>query len=206
MFQTQLRAILRAAYERNVKIMFPMIADVDEVRRCKDMVAEAMAALDRAGVAYARDIGIGIMVEIPAAAAAADILAPEVDFFSIGTNDLIQYTMACDRTNERVAYLYQPFHPAVLRLIRDVIDAAHAAGKWVGMCGEMAGERLAIPLLLGLGLDEFSMSPSAIPEAKRIIGLLNRDQACEFAAGVMRLRAGDEIRAEAERFLASLTA
>jgi len=203
-FQVQLRAILRAGHERNVRVMFPMIADVEEVRRCKLMLREAMAALDREQVPFARDMSVGIMVEIPAAAVAADILATEADFFSIGTNDLIQYSMACDRTNERVSYLYQPFHPAILRLIRQVIGAAHKAGKWVGMCGEMAGEPLAIPLLLGLGLDEFSMSPSAIPEAKRIIGSLSRDRARKFAARTMRLPTAAEIQTEAERFLDTL--
>jgi phosphotransferase system enzyme I (PtsI) len=133
------------------------------------------------------------MVEVPAAAIAADVLAREVDFFSIGTNDLIQYTMACDRTNEKVAYLYQPLHPAILRLIKRVIEAAHEAGKWVGMCGEMAGEPVAIPILLGLGLDEFSMNAVAIPEAKAIVRSLSLAEAKGIAANALSLASAEQI-------------
>jgi len=187
LFKAQLRAILRAGHGHNVKVMFPMIADVDELRRAKALLAEARAELEAADVPFASKVEVGIMVEVPAAAIAADVLAQEVDFFSIGTNDLIQYTMACDRTNEKVAYLYQPLHPAILRLIKRVIEAAHQAGKWVGMCGEMAGDAEAIPILLGLGLDEFSMNAVAIPEAKAIIRSLSLAEAEGIAAKALSL-------------------
>ncbi len=201
LFKAQLRAILRAGHGHNVKVMFPMIADVEEVRQAKSILAEARAELEASGIPFASDVEVGIMVEIPAAAMAADILAREVDFFSIGTNDLIQYTMACDRTNERVSYLYEPLHPAILRLVKRVIDAAHKEGKWVGMCGEMAGEPLAIPILLGLGLDEFSMNASAIPEAKAIIRSLSLAEAEEIAAKALKLPSAEEIRAYVKRML-----
>ena len=204
LFRTQLRAILRAGHERNVKIMFPMIADVGEVRRAKDVLAGVRAELEAEGVPAASGVEVGIMVEIPAAALAADVLAEEVDFFSIGTNDLIQYTMACDRTNEKVAYLYQPLHPAILRLVKQVIEAAHAAGKWVGMCGEMAGQPEAIPILLGLGLDEFSMSAAAIPRAKALIAAITLDKAREVAAEALRMSTADQIRSYAQKVMNSL--
>jgi phosphotransferase system enzyme I (PtsI) len=204
LFKAQLRAILRAGHGHNVKVMFPMIADVDEVRRAKALLAEAMAELEAADIPFASDVEVGIMVEVPAAAIAADVLAREVDFFSIGTNDLIQYTMACDRTNERVAYLYQPLHPAILRLIKQVIEAAHGAGKWVGMCGEMAGEPLAIPILLGLGLDEFSMNAVAIPEAKAIIRSLSLAEAKGIATNVLSLPSAEEIGAYLKEALSML--
>lgn len=204
LFKTQLRAILRAGHERNVKIMFPMIADVEEVRRAKGLLAEARAELEASGILFALHMEIGIMIEVPAAAMAADVLAQEVDFFSIGTNDLIQYTMACDRTNERVSYLYEPLHPAILRLINGVINAAHKTGKWVGMCGEMAGEPLAIPILLGLGLNEFSMNAASIPEAKAIISSLSLADAKGIAAKALSLPTAEEIGAYAERMLVKL--
>ncbi|KPD01372.1 Phosphoenolpyruvate-protein phosphotransferase [Geobacillus sp. BCO2] len=166
MFRTQLRALLRASVHGNLKIMFPMIATLDEFRQAKAILLEEKEALLRQGVAVADGIEVGMMVEIPAAAVMADQFAKEVDFFSIGTNDLIQYTMAADRMNERVSYLYQPYNPAILRLISHVIDAAHREGKWVGMCGEMAGDPIAIPILLALGLDEFSMSATSILPAR----------------------------------------
>jgi len=202
LFRTQLRAILRAGHERNVKIMFPMIADLEEVRQAKRILAEAKAELEAKDVPFAQDVEVGIMVETPAAALAADILAEEVDFFSIGTNDLIQYTMACDRTNERVAHLYQPLHPAILRLIRGIIEAAHAAGKWVGMCGEMAGEPLAIPILLGLGLDEFSMNAVAIPKAKEIIRSFSLEEAQQVASYILSLKTLEEVRLRAREIIA----
>lgn len=193
-FEPQLRAILRASVDRNVQIMFPMIATLEEVRRAKEVLSRVQQQLAQEGIPFDPHTQIGIMVEVPSAALIADILAPEVDFFSIGTNDLIQYTMACDRVNEKVAYLYDPLHPAVLRLIQHVIQAAHRAGKWVGMCGEMAGDLEAIPVLLGLGLDEFSMNAPTIPAAKSLIASLTITQAQEIAQTALSKRTAEEVR------------
>ncbi|GFP25343.1 phosphotransferase system, enzyme I, PtsI [Candidatus Hakubella thermalkaliphila] len=204
MFKIQLRAILRSGYKRNVKIMFPMIATLQELLQAKALLREARDELAAEGLPHAEDPEVGIMVEVPAAAIAADVLAQEADFFSIGTNDLIQYTLACDRTNERVAFLYQPLHPAVLRLIRGVIDAAHVAGRWVGMCGEMAGQEEAVPILLGLGLDEFSMTSSAIPTVKRIIRSLSLTEAREIADRALRLSTTEEIQVYVKEVLQRL--
>lgn len=168
-FKAQLRALLRASAFGNIKIMFPMISSLDEFVKSKSHVKECMEELKAKGITFNENLEIGIMIEIPAAAIMADELAKHVDFFSIGTNDLIQYTLAADRMNEKVAYLYNPMHPAVLRLIKITIDAAHKEGKWCGMCGEMAGDETAIETLLAYGLDEFSMSASSILEAKKII-------------------------------------
>ncbi|MCH4886149.1 phosphoenolpyruvate--protein phosphotransferase [Acidaminobacter sp. JC074] len=177
MFKTQLRALLRASIYGKLKIMFPMIATVAEFRAAKNLFNEVKEELLESDYKVSSDIEVGIMVEIPAAALAADVLAKEVDFFSIGTNDLIQYTFAADRMNEKVSYLYQPFNPSLLKLIKMVIDASHKEGKWTGMCGEMAGDILAIPLLLGLGLDEFSMSASGLLRAKRMISQITITEA-----------------------------
>ena len=174
MFRTQLRALLRASVYGNLKIMFPMIATVDEFRQAKAILLEEKAKLQQEGVQVSEDIEVGMMVEIPSSAVIADLFAKEVDFFSIGTNDLIQYTLAADRMNERVSYLYQPYNPAILRLVNMVIKAAHKEGKWVGMCGEMAGDEIAIPILLGLGLDEFSMSATTILKARSHIRQLSK--------------------------------
>ncbi|MED4000766.1 phosphoenolpyruvate--protein phosphotransferase [Priestia aryabhattai] len=174
MFRTQLRALLRASVYGNLKIMFPMIATVDEFRQAKAILLEEKAKLQQEGVQVSEDIEVGMMVEIPSSAVIADLFAKEVDFFSIGTNDLIQYTLAADRMNERVSYLYQPYNPAILRLVNMVIKAAHKEGKWVGMCGEMAGDEIAIPILLGLGLDEFSMSATSILKARSQIRQLSK--------------------------------
>ncbi|ADL53356.1 phosphoenolpyruvate--protein phosphotransferase [Clostridium cellulovorans] len=168
-FKTQLRAILRGSAFGNLMIMFPMISSLEEFNKSKEILAECMAELKAEGKAYNENISTGIMVEIPAAAVNADELAKHVDFFSIGTNDLIQYTLAADRMNEKISYLYNPMHPAVLKLIKMTIEAAHAQGKWCGMCGEMAGDETAIPTLVKYGLDEFSMSASSILTAKQII-------------------------------------
>lgn len=194
MFKTQLRAILRASAFGNVKIMYPMIATIVELRAANVILAEVKAELDSAGVAYNRDIEVGIMIEIPAAVMVSDQLAQEADFFSIGTNDLVQYTMAADRMNEKVSRLTQPMNPSVLRLIRMVIENAHREGKWVGMCGEMAGNLVAIPLLLGLGLDEFSMSASSVLPARVLISKLSREQAKEVAAKALDMHTAEEIQ------------
>lgn len=192
-FRTQLRALLRASTYGNLKIMFPMIATLDEFREAKAILEEEKKALIQAGEPVAENIELGIMVEIPSTAVQADQFAKEVDFFSIGTNDLIQYTMAADRMNERVSYLYQPYNPAILRLIKTVIDAAHREGKWTGMCGEMAGDEIAIPLLLGLGLDEFSMSATSILKARAQIRHLNKEAMEKLAEKALQLGTAEEV-------------
>lgn len=192
-FRTQLRALLRASSYGNLKIMFPMIATLDEFRQGKAILEEEKQKLASEGVKTADKIELGIMVEIPSTAVLADQFAKEVDFFSIGTNDLIQYTMAADRMNERVSYLYQPYNPAILRLVKMVIDAAHKEGKWAGMCGEMAGDETAIPLLLGLGLDEFSMSATSILKARSQILRLSREEMKELAEKALQMGTAEEV-------------
>ncbi|WP_445488552.1 phosphoenolpyruvate--protein phosphotransferase [Niallia sp. 03133] len=192
-FRTQLRALLRASSYGNLKIMFPMIATLNEFRGAKALLEEEKANLLASGTKVADEIELGIMVEIPSTAVLADQFAKEVDFFSIGTNDLIQYTMAADRMNERVSYLYQPYNPSILRLIKMVIDAAHKEGKWAGMCGEMAGDETAIPLLLGLGLDEFSMSATSILKARSQILNLSKAEMEELAAKALQMSTTDEV-------------
>jgi len=192
-FRTQLRALLRASAYGNLKIMFPMIATLDEFRSAKTLLMEEKEALLSSGVLVADKIELGIMVEIPSTAVLADQFAKEVDFFSIGTNDLIQYTMAADRMNERVSYLYQPYNPAILRLVKMVIDAAHNEGKWAGMCGEMAGDEIAIPILLGLGLDEFSMSASSILKARSLMKKLDRNEMQQLAEDALSLQTSHEV-------------
>lgn len=174
-FKIQLRALLRASIYGNLKIMFPMISSIEEFRQAKKILEECKQELINEGVVVSDSIEVGIMVEIPSTAVSAREFAKEVDFFSIGTNDLIQYTLACDRMNEKVSYLYNPMHPSVLSLIKMTIDGAHAEGKWVGMCGEMAGDEDAIPKLLEYGLDEFSMSATSIlPAKKQILDILDK--------------------------------
>ncbi|MFJ7936664.1 phosphoenolpyruvate--protein phosphotransferase [Sporosarcina sp. NPDC096371] len=192
-FRTQLRALLRASVFGNLKIMFPMIATLDEFRQAKAILEEEKQALLASGTPIAERIEVGIMVEIPSTAVLADVFAKEVDFFSIGTNDLIQYTMAADRMNERVAYLYQPYNPAILRLVKMVIDAAHKEGKWAGMCGEMAGDDVAVPLLIGLGLDEFSMSATSILPARSQIRQLKKSDMVELANEALQMATADEV-------------
>jgi phosphotransferase system enzyme I (PtsI) len=192
-FKAQLRAILRASVHGPMKIMFPMISGPIELDRALAVLEEVKGELSRKGVAFDERIPVGIMIEVPSAALTADILAKKVDFFSIGTNDLIQYTIAVDRGNERIAYLYQPFHPAVLRLIRTIIEAGHEQGIPVGMCGEMAGDPYASVVLLGLGLDSFSMSAISIPEVKRIIRSVTMDEARRLAERVMGMSSCREI-------------
>ncbi len=193
MFRTQLRALLRASVHGNLKIMFPMIATLAEFRQAKSILMEEKEKLHTKGVPVSDKIEVGMMVEIPATAVMADLFAKEVDFFSIGTNDLIQYTMAADRMNERVSYLYQPYNPAILRLIKIVIDAAHKEGKWAGMCGEMAGDNIAIPILLGLGLDEFSMSATSILPARSQISRLAKNELNKIAEQALTMSTAEEV-------------
>lgn len=201
MFRTQLRALLRASVYGNLRIMFPMIATLAEFREAKALLEEEKAKLVAEGVDVSDDIQVGIMIEIPAAAVIADRFAKEVDFFSIGTNDLIQYTMAADRMNERVSYLYQPYNPAILRLIKNVIDSAHAEGKWAGMCGEMAGDQTAVPLLVGLGLDEFSMSATSILRTRSLMSRLDSKKMAELAEkAITECDTADEVVALVEEY------
>jgi phosphotransferase system enzyme I (PtsI) len=204
LFTTQVRAILRAAVGHDVRIMLPMVSAREEVRRARELVSQAEADLEKEGRSFARGLPLGIMVETPAAALTVDSLAHAADFFSLGTNDLTQYTLAVDRGNARVAPLFQPLHPAVLRLIRLAIDSAHGAGKWIGMCGEMAGMHRAIPILVGLGLDEFSMAPGIIPEAKALIGRVDSASAKRMVEAVLKLATATEIEATVDLFLAGI--
>ncbi|MEK3952287.1 MULTISPECIES: phosphoenolpyruvate--protein phosphotransferase [unclassified Psychrobacillus] len=193
-FRTQLRALLRASTFGNLKIMFPMIATLEEFREAKKLLLEEKEQLQQEGTLVSEQIEIGIMVEIPSTAILADQFAKEVDFFSIGTNDLIQYTMAADRMNESVAYLYQPYHPAILRLVKMVIDASHAQGKWTGMCGEMAGDTIAIPLLVGLGLDEFSMSAPSMLKARNQINQLTQLEMKQITEKALSMQTSEQVK------------
>lgn len=194
-FKVQLRAVLRAAAHGDVRVMFPMIATRGEVEQARALLTEAAGELAAAGIPYTAEIQVGIMVEVPAAAETPDLLAPAVDFFSIGTNDLTQYTFAADRGNARVAHIGDALHPAVLRQIARVIDAAHAAGRWVGLCGELAGNPAAIPVLLGLGLDEFSMAAGSIPAAKATLAHWSRPAAEVLARRALNLADSAAVRA-----------
>ncbi len=194
-FRTQLRALLRASRYGNLKIMFPMIATLDEFRQAKAILLEEKENLTKEGTEVSDDIEVGIMVEIPSTAVIARQFAKEVDFFSVGTNDLIQYTLAADRMNERVSYLYQPYHPAILNLVNNVIEAAHAEGKWAGMCGEMAGDSIAIPILLGLGLDEFSMSATSILPARTQMKDLSKEELASYKDQLLSMGTADEVEA-----------
>ena len=194
LFRTQLAGILRAATTGEVKVMFPMVSGLGELRRAREVLEEVKDALRRKGDEFKQDIDIGVMIEVPSAALTADLLAKEVDFFSIGTNDLIQYTLAVNRVNEKIAHLYDPAHPGILRLLREVTKAAHDNGIWVGMCGEMAGDPLFCPLLLGLGLDELSMAPVVIPEIKRVIRACSFEECVELVEHAMGMLTGSDIR------------
>lgn len=194
-FKTQLRALLRASKYGNLRIMFPMISNVQEFREAKKVLNECMEELKKQGIEYDENVEVGIMIEIPSAAIMSDVLAKEVDFFSIGTNDLIQYTSAVDRMNEKISYLYDFFNPAVLRLIKTVIDNGHKEGKFVGMCGEMAGNITLIPLLLGMGLDEFSMSASSVLSVRKTIVDLSYEKCKDIVKDVMNFGTSDEIKA-----------
>ncbi|MBZ9684831.1 phosphoenolpyruvate--protein phosphotransferase [Clostridium estertheticum] len=192
-FKTQLRAILRASAYGNIKIMFPMISSIEELRAAKAILEEVKNELNSENIAFNEKLEVGIMVEIPAAAIISDLFAKEVDFFSIGTNDLIQYTTAVDRMNEKISHLYNPFHPALLRLVKTVIDNAHSESKWVGMCGEVAGDPKLIPILIGMGLDEFSMSPISILRARGIIRNISQEKMRDLANQVIKLPTAEEV-------------
>jgi phosphotransferase system enzyme I (PtsI) len=194
-FKTQLRAILRASAVGNIKIMFPLISGLDELRRAMSILHECKNELGKSGIEFSEATEVGAMIEIPSAAISADILAREVDFFSIGTNDLIQYTIAVDRVNERIAHLYEPTHPAVLRLLKMVADAAHAHNIWVGVCGEMAGDIALIPLLLGLDVDELSVSAVLVPRVKRAVQTLAASECKELLEETLQLETASEILA-----------
>ncbi|AJE03012.1 phosphoenolpyruvate--protein phosphotransferase [Geobacter pickeringii] len=196
-FKTQLRAILRASVRGRVRLFFPMISGIEEVRSARRLLDEAKEELRQAGLPFDDGIEVGIMIEIPSAVVIADLLAREVDFFSIGTNDLIQYSLAIDRTNEHLAHLYQPLHPAILRSLKMVVDAAHAAGIRVCMCGEMAGEAAYLPVLLGLGFDELSMTSVSIPRVKKILRRASRADAGRLVARALSYSTA----AEVENFL-----
>jgi len=200
-FKSQLRAILRASAYGKIKVMYPMISGVEELKQANSILEEVKRDLKKESLSFDEDIEVGAMIEVPSAAITSDILAKEVDFFSIGTNDLIQYSLAVDRVNEKIAYLYEPAHPAVLRLIKMVIENAHNAGIWVGMCGEMAGDISMTLVLLGLGLDEFSASPIAIPELKKIIRSVTLRQAKEIAQESMLLSTGKDVEKYAKKKL-----
>ena len=184
-FKTQLRAILRASAHGKIRIMYPMISNVEEVIRANAMLEASKADLRKQGAPFDEAIEVGVMIEIPSAALTADLLARHVSFFSIGTNDLIQYTLAVDRINDRVAHLYEPTHPAVLKLIKATIEAGHARGIWVGVCGQMAGDPVMTALLLGLGIDEFSMVPSSVPLVKSVVRNVTMVQCRELAAAAL---------------------
>ncbi|MBN2092408.1 phosphoenolpyruvate--protein phosphotransferase [candidate division KSB1 bacterium] len=194
MFKAQLRAILRASARGNVKIMFPMITTIEELDQCIQLLNEAKQELDSLKQSYNANIDIGTMIEVPSAAIMTDVLAKRISFLSIGTNDLIQYTLAADRGNERIAYLYENVPPAVIRLIKQVVESGHKRGVWVGMCGEMASDPLAIMILVGLGLDELSVSPIALPEIKQIIRSIKFSDAAHIAQKVMQMENGAEIK------------
>ncbi len=197
-FKTQLRAILRASHYGKLKIMYPMISGVEELRQANAILKEVKEELKKKSVPFDKAIEVGAMIEVPSAALTSDVLAKEVKFFSIGTNDLIQYALAVDRVNEKIAYLYEPAHPAVLRLIKTVVDNGHRENIWVGMCGEMAGDVTLTMILLGLGLDELSTSPIIVPEVKRIIRAIKYEDARKVAEEALSLSTGKEVEALAK--------
>ncbi len=192
-FKVQLRAILRASVYGNIQIMFPMISTLEELLKAKQVLFEVMQSLKDSNIPYNKKIKIGAMIEVPAAAVIADILAKEVDFFSIGTNDLIQYSLAVDRVNEKIAYLYQPTNPAIIRLIKNIIDAGHKEGIPVAMCGEMSGEALYTMLLIGLGIDELSLSPLILPEIKKVIRSISKEHSKKFVEEILTYSSAEEI-------------
>ncbi|MDD5218150.1 MAG: phosphoenolpyruvate--protein phosphotransferase, partial [Candidatus Omnitrophica bacterium] len=193
-FKTQLRAILRASASKNIKIMYPMISNLEEVLKANALLEECREELRKENIPFDPDMEIGAMIEIPSAAVISDILAKEVDFFSIGTNDLIQYALAVDRVNEKIAYLYEPTHPAILKLIRQVVENGHAAKRWVGCCGEMAGDPTVAMLLVGLGLDEISTSPIVLPKIKKAIRSVHFKDVQRIAERALQFNTGREIQ------------
>ena len=203
LFKTQLKAILRASAFGNLSIMFPMISSIEELREAKKILEECKEELDQKGVQYKKNIKVGIMIEIPSAALIASGLAKECDFFSIGTNDLIQYTVAVERGNEKISKLYTKFHPAVIKLIKSAIDGAHDAGIFCGMCGEAAGDELYIPLLIGLGLDEFSMNSNSILKARKKISELEKFDCKELADEILKMTSAEEVENRLKRFAQS---
>jgi phosphotransferase system enzyme I (PtsI) len=200
-FKVQLRAILRASHFGKVKVMYPMISGVEEVRKANKILLEVKKELKEKKIPFAEDIDVGAMIEIPSAAITADLIAKEVDFFSVGTNDLIQYTLAVDRVNEKVAYLYQPTHPTILRLIDNIVKLAHRENIWVGACGEMSSDPLFVLILLGLGVDEFSVSPSSLLEIKKIIRGIRWDETEEIVSKLLKLSTSSQTRSFAQRRL-----
>ena len=192
-FKSQLRAILRASAHGNIRIMFPMISGIQEFVEAREILTLVMSDLDEENIAYDRDIKVGVMIEIPSAVVVADILAESADFFSIGTNDLIQYTLAIDRSNENVAYMYEPYHPAVIRMIMQIVKAAKNAGIEVSLCGEMASDPFCIPILLGMGIDELSLTAAGIPLLKKLIRSLSKEEAEKDLANILKLKTSEEV-------------
>lgn len=203
-FKTQLRAILRASRLGNIKIMYPMISNLEELLKANELLDECKAELRKKGQPFDEDIDVGIMIEVPSAALTANLLAPHADFFSLGTNDLVQYTLAVDRVNERIAYLYQPTHPAIIRLIKNTIDVGHQHGIWTGICGEMAGNPIMVPLLIGLGVDEFSVSSSLVPVVKDVVRKLKFSEAEALADDVLRLESASDITEQCRELVGRL--
>ena len=201
-FKTQLRAILRASFYGKLRILVPMISGVEEIRKVKGVLQEVKRGLTKAKIPFDPDLQIGVMIEVPSASITSDILAREVDFFSIGTNDLIQYALAIDRVNEHVSYLYEPLHPAILRIIRNVVQTAHEADISVALCGEMAAEPSYALILLGMGLDEFSMTPASIPRIKKIIRMSRFEEAVALVEGVFRFQTASEIESYVRAWMA----
>jgi phosphotransferase system enzyme I (PtsI) len=192
-FKSQLRALLRAGRYDNVKIMYPMVSNVDEVLRANAMLEECKDDLRRQGIPFNPGIEVGVMIEVPSAALTAHLIAPHVSFFSLGTNDLVQYTLAVDRVNERIAYLYEPTHPAIIRLIKHTIDTGHEHGIWTGVCGEMGGNPFMVPLLMGMGIDELSVNPSQVPLVKDVIRKMSYSEAEQLAASVLASESGSDV-------------
>lgn len=200
-FKVQLRAILRASAYGKLKVMYPLISGLSELKRANEVLGKVKEELRKEGVKFDEDIEVGAMIEVPSAAIIADLLAKEVDFFSIGTNDLIQYALAIDRVNEKVAYLYEPTHPAILRLLKQIIDFAHKEGIWVGLCGEMSGDPVTALICVGLGIDELSTSPIVVPEIKKVIRSVSMVQLQKLIGEIMEYKEAGEIYKRVERFI-----